>query len=136
MMDTSVLVAALHAGDENHNVAQAIWKQTLSGKHGRAVSLDHVLDEGLTLLRRRPGREDVSRKLAAMFVGAEDHPPLVALQPFDRDAILRALNLHFERYDRGLSFTDCALVVLAQDLGCPIASFDTHFDGIVRRVSS
>lgn len=109
--------------------------RVLSGEHGAPVTCDHVLDEGLTLLRRRPAREAVSRRFAAMFLGGDQLESFIRLQPLDRDATLRAVALHFERYERGLSFTDCALVILARELECPIASFDAHFDGIVARIS-
>lgn len=111
-------------------------RRIMAGKEGAPVSLDHVLNEGLTLLQRRPGRPALSRDFAALFLGREGRPPMVMLHSFGREETLRSIDLHFERYDRGLSFTDCALVVLAKDLGCPIASFDAHFDGIVRRVSA
>jgi predicted nucleic acid-binding protein len=134
-LDTSVLVAFLHSGDPSHKTAATIMRRVLAGKHGAPVTCDHVLDEGLTLLRRRPGREEVSRKFAALFYGDPKLPGFVRVRSLDPEATRRAVSLHFERYERGLSFTDCALVVLAQDLGCPVASFDAHFDGIVARVS-
>lgn len=134
VLDTSVLAAFLHAGDPHHAQARAIIRRVLAGKHGAPVTCDHVLDEGLTLLRRRPGREDISRRFAAMFFGDPNLPGFLRIHPFDADTTRRALALHFERYERGLSFTDCALVVLARELDSPVASFDAHFDGIVERV--
>lgn len=135
VLDTSVLVAFLHAGDPHHAAAQDILRRVLGGEHGVPIANEHVLDEGLTLLRRRPGREDVSRRYAAMFYGDADLTPFLRLQTSDADATRRALALHLQRFERGLSFTDCTLAVLATDLGCPVASFDAHFDGIVDRMS-
>ena len=136
VLDTSVLVAFLHAGDPGHDHARAILRRVLAGEHGVPVTSDHVLDEGLTLLRRRPGREEVSRKFAAMFHGHEKLPAFLRLHALDREGTRRAVALHFQRYDRGLSFTDCALVVLAKELDAPVASFDAHFDGLVERVGA
>jgi predicted nucleic acid-binding protein len=134
VLDTSVLAAFLHEGDPDHGNAAAIMRRVLAGKHGAPVSCDHVLDEGLTLLRQRPGHEAVSRRFAAMFHGDRGLKAFVRLHALDAEATRRAVALHFERYDRGFSFADCALVVLARDLDAPVASFGAHFDGIVERV--
>lgn len=110
-------------------------RRVLAGGHGAPVTSEHVLGEGLTLLRRRPGREGVSRKFAAMVYGDAKLPGFVRIQPQDGSAAKRAVDLHFQLYERGLSFTDCALVVLARDMGAPVASFDSGFDGLVERIS-
>lgn len=136
VLDTSVLAAYLHTGDSRHVAASDLMAQVLAGEMGVPVSSDHVLDEGMTLLRKRPGRQGVSQKFAALFFGDEDLRPVVDLRPADRHQLRRALELHLAHYARGLSFTDCVLAVTAQDLGCAVASFDAGFDGIVPRVSA
>lgn len=134
VLDTSVLVAFLHSGDPQHKAAREIVRRVLAGEHGAPITCEHVLDEGLTLLRRRPGREDVSRKFAAMFYGDGKLEGFLKLHALDAQATKRAVALHFERYERGLSLTDAALAVLARELDCPVASLDAHFDGIVPRI--
>ena len=69
-----------------------------------------------------------------MFFGEPKLPGFLRLHSFDTEATRKAVTFHFERFDRGLSFTDCALIVLARELDAPVASFDAHFDGIVERV--
>lgn len=80
------------------------------------MTTEHVLSEGLTLLRQRPGRPEVCRKFAAMLFGGR-LAPFVRRHPSDADATLAAVALQFDRYERGPSFTDAALVVLARELG-------------------
>lgn len=136
LLDTSVLVAFLHAGDPQHTAADRLMTRVLRGELGVPVSCDYVLDEGLTVLRRKVGRREVSQKFAAMFTGTEDRRAPLTVRFLARDHVLRALELHFEHFERGLSFTDCAVVALAEELGAPVASFDKGFDGIVPRVAS
>lgn len=71
-----------------------------------------------------------------MFFGESELPGFVQVRHLDADGSHQAVDLHLERYERELSFTDAALVCLAREHGCPVASFDAHFDGIVLRVSS
>lgn len=132
VLDTSFLVAAVNPGDRHHADAGRLMAAILRREHGQAVSCDQVLGEGLTLLQRRRRNAQVSRAFADLLTGAR---PFARLVPVDEDVVRRAVALHFERYDRGLSFTDCVLATLARDLDAAIASYDDHFDGLVRRVT-
>ncbi|HVL88115.1 MAG TPA: PIN domain-containing protein [Candidatus Thermoplasmatota archaeon] len=134
VLDTSLLIASINVDEPRHPEAQLLLRRILAGELGVPVTSDYVLDEGLTLLRRRPGRKEVSQDYASFFLGEADSPPPISLRTATRQEIEKAARLHFQHYERGLSFTDCILVVLAQDLGATVASFDEGFDGIVPRV--
>jgi predicted nucleic acid-binding protein len=60
---------------------------------------------------------------------------LIELVHVDEPAFRKAWTL-FQRYsDSGLSFTDCTSLATASKHGlASIASFDSHFDGIIRVV--
>ncbi len=135
ILDTSVLAAMLKSDDAQHDKARALMARILRGDLGTPVSSEHVLDEGLTLLRKRGGRRSVSLAFLELFTGTGSRPPPLHLLMTSREDLLRAAELHFRHYDRGLSMTDCVLAVLAQDLQAVVASFDGGFDGIVPRVS-
>ena len=134
LMDTSVLAAFLNPRDENHARAKGLMREVMLGGHGTPISSDAVLAEGLTLLRRRPGRRDVSTRFAGIFAADGVLAPIVRLRRATAEELDRAVAFHFSHYDRQLSITDCLLLGLAADMSAPIASFDEGFDGLVERL--
>ena len=134
VLDTSVLAAALNEQDPRHRGARALLSRILKGEFGKPITSEHVLDEGLTLLRKRPGRKDASARFAAFMFGDETGRAPVHLTTTTREDLWRARDLHFQQYERKLSFTDCVLVELAREHGAVIASYDQGFDGLVARV--
>ena len=135
VFDTSVLVAFVNPRDPLHKTARSIVERAARGELGKPVTSEHVLVEGLTLLQRRAGRPEVSRRFASMFTGAKGLPSLVHPVRTGREELGRAIALHFRHFAKGLSVTDCVLLVLAEELGAPIASFDAGFDGLVGRIA-
>lgn len=136
LLDTPVLAGLLNADDPKHEAAQRLMRRVLTGELGTPVSSEHVLDEGLALLRKRAGRRDVSQAFLELFTRSPPETPAIHLLLTSREELLRAADLHFAHDDRRLSMTDCNLAVLAQDLRAVVASFDAGFDGIVPRVSA
>lgn len=135
VIDTSVLVAFLHSKDSRHRDAVHLLRRVWRGELGHPVSLHDVLDEGLTVLQRRRVATETCQGFARLFVpDAQSDQARLALAVVDDDRRRRALGLFFERYDRGLSMTDCLLATVARDLDSPVASFDGGFDGIVQRI--
>lgn len=131
VLDTSILVAFLHAGEPAHARAREVMEAVMAGEHGLPVSLDAVLDEGLTLLARRPGRLEACRSFDALFFGDDALPPVLELLPTTRELLERARGRFFSRFDQGLSFTDWLLVALAESMGAPVATLDGGFEGVV-----
>lgn len=131
LLDTGVLVAWINPSDPLHARAAAVVKQAMTGRLGQALSTDTVLDEGLTLLRRRPGRKEVSERFASLFF-----PKRTGLDwlTCGEDILEAARTLHFRHYERGLSFTDCTLIAHAEALGAAVATFDQSFEGLVEVV--
>lgn len=134
VLDTSVLVALVHSREPRHDATRRFMGKVFRGELGQPVSSEYVLDEGLTLLRRRPGRPVVSRDFASYFFGDDEGPPPLRLVTSTQEDVHAAAELHFDRYDQELSFTDCVLATLAARLDAPVASFDRGFDGVVARV--
>ncbi|HEV8360969.1 MAG TPA: PIN domain-containing protein [Candidatus Thermoplasmatota archaeon] len=134
MLDTSVLVGFVNPRDPLHADSRAILARCAAGDLGKPVTSEHVLVEGLTLLQRRAGRVEVSRRYASLFTGRKGVPPLVHPLRTGREELGRAVDAHFRHYAKRLSVTDCILLVMAEDMRAPIASFDAGFDGLVERV--
>jgi predicted nucleic acid-binding protein len=135
VVDTSVLAAFVNPKDSLHSSAARIMAEILAGEHGRAVSSEFVLAEGLALLRSRPGNVAISRQFLALFQRGHALAPGIQLAPADRIMLDAAVKAHFKFYDRGLSLTDALLLLLAEASHAPIASFDDGFDGLVERIA-
>lgn len=137
VLDTSLLVAYANTGDPDNERATRIMRRVLKGKHGTPVSPDYVLDEGLTVLQRRTGRVEDARIFASYFraiEGVEDGPILEQLHT-PEPIVASARDLFFERFERGLSFTDCVVACLARDLDAAVGAVEDDFEGIVETVT-
>lgn len=127
LIDTGVLVGAIARNDEHHARCQRILDQVLDGQHGALVTTDHVLSEGLTLLRRRPANLDVSRGFADLLLGPK---PAFRMRWTDEATMRHAVTLHLKLYPRRLSLVDCTLLAHAEQLGASIATIDAQFAGL------
>jgi predicted nucleic acid-binding protein len=122
LMDTNALYALVSARDSNHNQAGRFFTRWVND-NGRAIILDTVFGETMTLIKTRLGAPmavEVGRKLR--------QPALyewLALSSEDETNTWET----FQRYaDKEWSYVDCGLFVTARRLGLPIFSFDHHFD--------
>lgn len=136
ILDTSVLAAFVNPRDPLHRAARSILARASGGELGKPVTSEHILIEGLTLLQRRAGRVEVSRRFSSLFTGAKGAPALVHPLRTGREELGRAIDMHFTLFAKKLSVTDCVLLVLAEDMRAPIASFDAGFDGLVERIAA
>jgi len=131
LIDTSAIYAIAVKADRNHARAVAFARHWLSGRDAFILP-DWVFVETMTLLKARFGSEPAER------VGAElrQNPAYrwMAVTPEDERESWAA----FQKYsDKAWSYTDCAILVLAQRLHLKdVFAFDKHFSqmpGIVRR---
>lgn len=135
LIDTGPLAAYLNEGDRLHPRADAMFDRILAGQWGMPVSTDFVLDEGLTLLRRRPGKRTLSERFARLFLGDVEGQRMLHMLSTTPDLLDEARDVHFAHWDRGLSFTDATLVAHARHLDAVVATFDGGFDGLVPTVA-
>lgn len=131
LVDTNVLVAFLNVRDANHGRAMALMDELWDGAHGTVASVDHVLTEALTFLRRNPGRSDVSESLVRLLLPTPDEPAPIELLPTEPLLLEAAASLHLGFYDQGLSGVDALILAHARDLGATVATFDRGFRGLV-----
>lgn len=137
VLDTSLLVAFANREDPDHERASELMHRILKGEHGTPVSTDDVLDEGLTVLQARTGRREDALVFASYFVPVEqaDGSPILEYLHTPSSIVEAARSLFFDRFERGLSFTDCVLAALAKDLAGQVASLEEDFEGIVPTVT-
>lgn len=132
IVDTGPLVARMNRDAPRHDRARSLMDLVQSGRYGVPILTDLVLDEGMTLLGRRPGLKNVSQGLADRFWGRVGPGPAPFETRFtDKQAYQAATELHLSHYDQGLSFTDAALIVHARELDASVATFDRGFRGLV-----
>jgi hypothetical protein len=124
-IDTSAWAACFDRGDLDHAAARRTWKR-LRRDPALLFTSDYVLDETITLLRRRAGYAAARRAGEALL-----DPRAVTLVNVEQATFRRAWELHAKYADHALSFTDCTTVALVQ-LG--IADTVFTFDGDFRAV--
>jgi predicted nucleic acid-binding protein len=128
VLDSSFLVAYHNERDIHHRAAADAMEELVAGAWGRALLLEYVFLEVVTVLVARRGLQTASRVATALLEARE-----VDFLPCS-DVFLEALET-FRSQRRGtLSFTDAAIVTVARKSGgCPVATFDADFrrvDGI------
>lgn len=124
-IDTSAWVGLLNAGDQHHADARKIWKKILDDRMDIYTS-DYVVDETLTLLRRRAGTE-----LAAKFAGKLKNGFFMNLVFVSEDDFWKARDMFIKFADRDFSFTDCVSFVLMEKYKVRKSfAYDRHFQAM------
>lgn len=133
VVDSVVLIAAMHARDTRHGDAFPILKAADEGRIAPLVLTDFILAETLNYLTRKggsaAGREALRRLEASRGFRVER---------VSDEAYTRGKNDIFQRID-GLSFVDALTVAFMQSRGFTlIYSFDEDFDRVpgLRRLRS
>jgi predicted nucleic acid-binding protein len=125
VLDSSFLVASHNARDVHHMAAMRVMDELLTGKWGRALLLEYVFLEVVTVLLARRGLPTASTVASVLLQAREiDFVPC-------SDLFLDTLETFRNQAGTKLSFTDAAIVTVArrQDAGV-IATFDRDFDKI------
>lgn len=120
-LDSSALVAMADRRDPDHaavtSFIQAIKDQT------SLISTDYVLDEAVTVVKRRYGYQSAVR--LGRRLRASDFCRYHVLTPEDEAATWAI----FEKYDdKAWSYTDCSCLAVMQRLNITeVLSLDSHF---------
>ena len=130
-IDTGAFLALEDESDKHHDDAIRFRDRDLLVRDYRLITTSYVLDETLTLVRRRLGiypSIDLSKKMR--------RSQIVKVVYISKEAEEKALDL-FEKYDdKSFSFTDCVSFVIMKELSIEEAfTFDDHFSqmGFVKR---
>ena len=129
-LDTTIWVSGLDAADSLHEDGRAVLEAILEGSLSPALTTDFVLDETLTLLKRRGARSEAIVKALESIMASS----LVRVV-YVEETLFSEASTFFKKYERH-SFTDAVtMAVMQRHKIREIFSHDTHFDvkGIVRR---
>ena len=130
-IDTTIWVSALDRADELHEDGKSVVNGIIQDKIKDPITSDYVLDETLTILKRRGVRPLYNIVKAISNIMAS---PRVAVVFVDGEIFSEALTL-FQKYEY-LSFTDVTtLAIMQRHRVNVIYSHDADFDiqGIIRK---
>jgi predicted nucleic acid-binding protein len=121
-VDTAGWVMLVDKADPLHGAACSARDATLDAG-GMLVSTDYVVDETLTLLRRRFGID-----VAERWWDRAEGSVRVRWEPVDSERAERARHWFFRWRDKGFSFTDCTSFVVMRERRLRRAlTSDAHF---------
>lgn len=125
-IDTGVFFAAYNKNDEMHLDGASALISSMLGWFGKVYTSTYVIDETLTLTKAKMSGKDAVR-LSEDIAGSKR----ITRLNVDRDeTIFRDALARFKKHSdvRGLSFTDCTTLVLAERLEIStLLSFDGGF---------
>ncbi|MGA2663360.1 MAG: PIN domain-containing protein [Nitrososphaerales archaeon] len=136
-VDTTIWASGIDSSDALHEDGSSVMNALATGELSSAVTTDYVLDETLTLLKRRGGNDSSNSQQARSIVEAVRRiasSPAVTVLYVDRELFEAALST-YRKYGR-LSFTDAVtLTVMQRRKIKEIFSHDSDFDlkGIIRK---
>lgn len=122
VLDSSLLIAHHNTRDVHHAAAARVMSRLLAGEWGRALLLEYVFLEVVTVLLARRGL-GVATEVATRLLQARE----VDFVPCS-DIFLVALEVFRGQARERLSFTDAAIVAVArQHRPGLVATFDADF---------
>jgi hypothetical protein len=123
-VDTSAWLAVSDVRDGNHARAIGVQKELVTGRIGRLITTDYILDETLTLMRKRTGLDGARRFLESLEASRS-----VQVIWVGQDQFQSAKAAFLSQGTRSWSFTDCTSFVIMRELGITTAfAFDSDFE--------
>ena len=130
-IDTGIFVALRNADDELHARSEELMRNALKGGFGRICTSDYVVDEAITTALMRTKRHDLAIDLGTYIIES----PRITRLWIAEDSFEMAWEKFKAFSDKPLSFTDCAsLALMEKNHIKQIMSFDSGFDGLVKRI--
>jgi predicted nucleic acid-binding protein len=103
----------------------------LKGELGEIYTSDYILDEVVTLMLKRTKRLELAIEMGEYILKSPRIRKLRVTEEIFDDAWKKFKSLK----GKLMSFTDCTSLVLMEKRGIEyIASFDSGFDGLARRI--
>ena len=124
-VDTSALLSTLYKKDAKHKQAKVLSQELEKDEKKTPVITDYILDETLTLLKKRVGHKEAVKFGKLVFSG-KTKLKLIYLS----NKVIREDFQLFVRYsDKGFSFTDCTSFAVMRYYKIKQAfTFDKHFE--------
>jgi len=136
-IDAGIFVAAYNTRDNNHNRAIELVNNAMKGQYGSLSTSDYIFDEAVTLMLARTKNPEFAFGVGEFILGnpSRSISSFAKLIRVDEEVFSDAWTIFKRHAVKGLSFTDCTTVVLMKRSKIDtLLSFDSSFDGIVKRV--
>jgi predicted nucleic acid-binding protein len=131
VIDTGIIAAFYNIQDQHHQRAVELLNELRQGKYGIGIITDYVLDETVTLLYIRSKRAEIALNAGQLILTEK----LGKFFPMTMELIQETWNKYQQLVHKGLSFTDCSLLTVAEYLECSdILSFASEFNGLINRI--
>ena len=129
LLDTGFILAVRNADDVNHPKAKELMKNCLSGRFGQIIVSNFIFDETVTLTLVRTQNKSLVEDIGKFVLES----PRIMLVHVSETEFLATWEFFLKYFDKGLSFTDCSLLVMAKlfEGNVFIATFDSHFNGLI-----
>jgi predicted nucleic acid-binding protein len=119
-VDTSAFLAILNAGDQFHESAKNVWRETLSSPSA-VITSNYIILETTALLQHRFGIE-------AIRLLESDILPVIEIMWITETCHKRAVSALLAANRRQLSLVDCTSFEIMREEGLDTAfTFDPHF---------
>ncbi|MHA1380085.1 MAG: type II toxin-antitoxin system VapC family toxin [Candidatus Helarchaeota archaeon] len=130
-LDTSGIIAVRNEDDNNHKLAKKIMEAILKKEYGACYISDYVFDEAVTLALVRTNNMNLAMDIGYYIFKSNSIIKLFT----SMDDFYNAWEFFLKFKDKKLSFTDCSILQLVNRLNIEfIFSFDSHFDGLIKRI--
>ncbi len=134
LLDTGFLYAFLNSRDAQHAPATQTMAAVVAGRWGQPCVSELVVAELFNLIRARRAGPLIENNAAVLLFGPD--AALRGFRAFPAPSVVAAgpVLALYKRHG-GLSFTDAALLDASRQHSCPIATFDSGFEGLCEIVS-
>lgn len=128
-LDTGFILALKNKNDKNFESSQSWMKRFLKNEFGQIFTSTFVFNELVTLALVRLKRPDVAINIGEYLLNSQK---IVMIGLSDQD--FNTSWEYFQKYkEKRLSFTDCSILAQCVRINCNfLATFDTHFKGLIR----
>ncbi|AGB17210.1 putative nucleic acid-binding protein, contains PIN domain [Halovivax ruber XH-70] len=134
-IDTGVFFAQHDEAAPRHPKATEAMSSVLGGTFGQPYTSDYVIDETITLTRKRSGSYEAALTAGQRILGLEGYPDHIQTIQITTELFEHSLKTFRQYSDHELSFTDaCTIAVVEKYDIDSVLSFDDDFDGIVERI--
>lgn len=129
-VDTCIFVAARNADDRRHERGSNLMEKALQGEFGTVYTSDYVVDEAITLALIRTKDSELAIDVGKFAISS----PRIRILQVTRKGFHGTWEKFKSLREERLSFTDCSTLWLIEEnrIG-EVMSFDSDFDGLVRR---
>jgi len=136
LIDTGIWVGYFNTDDSLAARSNEIIEEIQRGNYGSAWITTFIVDELFTFLIRRTRNSQLALNAATVVLGKkEDISPFIHVYSVTYEDCLEAVKLAEKYEDKLMSFTDLVSIVSCNKLGLSyIASYDTHFSGILPKI--